>query len=240
MNISYKKTKIVWKGYENILISLIEKNRLKKICDIGGGANPILDIAYVTKNKLSYSILDISEDELEKAPSGYNKIVEDICSPTLEIEEEYDFIFSKMLAEHIKDAPQFQKKIHQMLCDGGIAVHLFPTLYTFPFLINLLFPERLTSSILKLFQPKRDLYQTAKFPAYYKWCRGPINKQINRFQELGYEIIEYNGLYGHTYYKRFSIIESLHNMKINYLLRHPNPFFTNFSMVILSKSTKSS
>ncbi len=109
MKISYKKTKIVWKGYENILISLIEKNRLKRICDIGGGANPILDIAYVTKNKLSYSVLDISEDELEKAPSGYNKIVKDICSPTLEIEEEYDFIFSKMLAEHIKDAPQFHK-----------------------------------------------------------------------------------------------------------------------------------
>ena len=240
MNISYEKTKTVWSGYENILASLIEKHKLSRICDIGGGANPILDIEYITKNNLSYSVLDISKDELEKAPKGYDKIVKDICSPNIEIKEDYDFIFSKMLVEHIKDAPQLHKNIHQMLCDGGIAVHFFPTLYTFPFLINLLFPESLTSSILKLFQPKRDFYQTAKFPAYYKWCYGPVNKQINRFQELGYDIIEYTGLYGHDYYKRFSVIQSIHNMKVNYLLRNPNPFFTNFSMVVLSKSVKSS
>ena len=181
MNISYEKTKTVWSGYENILTSLIEKHKLSRICDIGGGANPILDIEYITKNNLSYSVLDISKDELKKAPKGYDKIVKDICIPNIEIQEDYDFIFSKMLVEHIKDAPQLHKNIRQMLCDGGIAVHFFPTLYTFPFLINLLFPESLTSSILKLFQPKRDLYQTAKFPAYYKWCYGPVNKQINRF-----------------------------------------------------------
>jgi len=176
--IFYKKTQEVWKGYDDLLISLIETHKSKKICDIGGGANPILCLKYIAERNLSYSILDISESELAKAPNGYNKITQDICSPTLTIDGEYDFIFSKMLAEHVKDGEQFHKNVHKLLCEGGIAVHFFPTLYTIPFLVNTLFPEKLTYSLLKFIMPNRDLFQRAKFPAYYQWCRGPIKKQI--------------------------------------------------------------
>ena len=179
-SISYKKTEEAWKGYSNSLVSLIEKYGSKRICDVGGGANPILSLEYINYRDLAYSILDISESELAKVPDEYNKITQDICSPTLSIDGKYDFIFSKMLAEHVKDGEQFHKNIHKLLCDGGLAVHFFPTLYTFPFLVNTLLPEKLTYSLLEFIMPNRDLFRRAKFPAYYRWCRGPIKKQISK------------------------------------------------------------
>ncbi len=234
-NISYKRTKQVWKGYDDFLVSLIEKYSSKRICDIGGGANPILSLEYINNKELAYSILDISESELAKAPDEYNKITQDICTPTLPIDKEYDFIFSKMLAEHVKDGEQFHKNIHKLLCNGGIAVHFFPTLYTVPFLVNSLLPEKLTYSLLEFIMPNRDLFQRAKFPAYYRWCRGPLKKQIFKFNKIGFDVIDYIGLFGHGYYDRIKIARLFHNLKTNFLLKHPLPLFTNFAMVVLSK-----
>jgi len=234
-NISYGHSDDIWQGlFETLLTDLIEQYKIKRVCDIGGGANPVINIKFIESNGLDYSILDISESELLKAPVKYNKILADIATPTFSINKKFDLVFSKFLAEHITDAKQFHKNVLSCLDESGLAVHFFPTLYTIPFLVNYLVPDKLAKALLNIFHP-RDMYQRNKFPAYYRWCRGPTRRQIQKFTELGYEVIEYRGFFGHGYYNKIKPLQRLHEFKTSYFLKHPNPFFTNFAYVILKK-----
>jgi len=235
--ISYEKSKSAWDGFVPFLQELICGNDIKSVCDIGGGANPMLSSEFVKESGVDYSILDISEDELKKAPEQYSKVLANIASSDFNIDKSYDMIFSKMLAEHIADADQFHKNVFSCLADGGLAVHFFPTLYTLPFFINCVIPEAFADALLNRFSP-RDRYKHDKFPAYYRWCFGPTHRQMNRFKSLGYEVVEYRGFFGHgDYYNKIKILKKLHNIKTEYLLRHPNPIFTSYAIVVLKKPT---
>ena len=234
-NITYGKSEDAWNGYNQFITGLIDTHNIKSICDIGGGANPFLDAEYINRKSINYSVLDISETEMAKAPEQYNKIHADITLPEIVIEKQFDLVFSKMLAEHVDNAEQFHKNVLTILNSGGMAVHFFPTLYAFPFLVNRLVPERLAEKLLRYFSP-RDEYQTAKFPAYYQWCRGPVNSQVKKFTNLGYEIIEYKGFFGHPfYYNRIPFIRKLHEIKTAYLLKHPHPLLSSYAYVVLRK-----
>ena len=174
--------------------------------------------------------------ELKKAPDTYNKISADIASQEFAIDHRFDLVFTKMLAEHIKDAKQFHINVRNLLNAGGLAVHFFPTLYTLPFLVNYLVPEKLSAKLLDIFTP-RDNYQWRKFPAYYNWCKGPTRPQIQKFIDLGYEVVEYRGFFGHSkYYDRIRILKKLHQLKTYYLLRRPQPLLTSFAYLVLRKA----
>jgi 2-polyprenyl-3-methyl-5-hydroxy-6-metoxy-1,4-benzoquinol methylase len=171
---------------------------------------------------------------LSKAPENYTKILADIASPNFKIDTKFDLVFSKMLAEHIIDAEQFHKNILSCLNYNGLAVHYFPTLYTLPFFINYIIPDHLADILLHIFDP-RDRHQHAKFPAYYRWCRGPTRKQIQKFISLGYDVVEYRGFWGHGYYNKIKVLDKIESIKTNFLLQHPNPFFTSYAYVVLKK-----
>jgi len=74
-----------------------------------------------------------------------------------------------------------------------------------------------------------------KFPAYYSWCYGPTAPMLAMLEEIGYEIIEYKGIFGIIYYKRIPVIRDLHQAYTNYLAKYPNPYLTSFAQVILRK-----
>lgn len=222
--------------YEAYLMDVIVKSGAKRVLDIGGGANPLLSAEFIEQHKIDYAILDISELELSKAPASYKKIAADAASPAFTINEKFDVIFSITFMEHIKNAEQFHKNIYTLLSDKGVSIHLFPTLYAFPFLVNMLLPERLTDKLLALFSP-RDRTQYAKFPAYYHWCYGPTEAQIKRYARLGYETVEYVGLFGHGgYYKRMPPLRKLHEWKTAYLLKNPIPLLTSYAYFTLRKA----
>ena len=149
--ISYGKSDDAWLGYKNFIISQIQSGEIKNVCDIGGGANPQLDSNTINELGIKYSILDISQAELDKAPDEYEKINADIASSDIQTEPTFDLMFSKMLAEHVRDGAQFHKNVFDLLNPGGIAIHFFPTLYTLPFLVNRVFPETLTDKLLNYF-----------------------------------------------------------------------------------------
>lgn len=217
------------------LKELIVARDLKKICDVGGGANPILGLDFVRDHQIDYTVLDILASELEKAPSGYKKIVADIASPQFSTEEQFDLVFSNMVAEHVKDGVQMHKNILRLLAPGGYSCHLFPTLYALPFLFNRLFPETLTYKMLNILSP-RDMYQHGKFPAYYSLCRGPSRRQLEKFESLGYEIVEYRGYFGNEgYYRWFPPLKLWNRVLWKYLLKNPVPFFTSFACIVLRK-----
>lgn len=234
-NISYGRSEDAWRGYEQFIMALIDKHNIKRVCDIGAGANPLLNSCYIAEKNIDYSILDVSNTQLGKAPTYCKKILADIAAPDFSTCQKFDLVFSKMLAEHIADAEQFHRNVLKMLANDGLAVHFFPTLYALPFLVNSLVPEYLAAILLNLFAP-RDTHQYPKFQAYYRLCRGPIRSQIERLSRLGYDVVEYRGFFGHGgYYNKVKILKKLHEFKTNYLLKNPNPFFTSYAYVVLKK-----
>lgn len=122
-----------WQGYKSLLENLIDHYELKKLCDLAGGVNPILMTDFISSRNLDYTILDISENELGKAPDQYKKLAQDIMANDLSITEKFDLVFRKMLAEHVKDGELLHRNVYSLLNPDGFGVHFFPTLYAAPF-----------------------------------------------------------------------------------------------------------
>jgi len=201
-------------NYSDLLARLIEDYSLKKVCEVG-------------------ALLDVSEEELSKANGDFKKVVLDICSPDFDLPEKYDLVFSKMLGEHVKDGELFHQNVLSVLSDGGLAAHFFPTLYAFPFIINRIIPESVAAWALNLLAP-RDAYRYAKLPSYYNWCRGPTRRQFRRFTDIGYEVAEYRGLFGHEgYYARMPAMRAASRAVSEYLARHPVALLTSYAWVVL-------
>jgi SAM-dependent methyltransferase len=234
MSVEYLHTGNEWKEYSALVQRLVEEFAAFKICDVGGGANPVFSMQFVNDHRLDCTVLDISRAELEKAPKGYKKLIQDIEAVDFIPADQFDLVVTKMMAEHLRNGKQFHKNIFSMLKPGGLAVHYFPTLYALPFLVNKLLPESLSSFLLDIFTP-RDRYQTGKFPAYYSWCYGPTSSMLNMLTGLGYEIVLYKGIFGNTYYTRIPIIRNLHRVYTQFLAKHPNPYLTSFAQIILRK-----
>lgn len=215
------------------------------VADIGGGAHPFLSVDEVREQQLQYSVLDISADELLQSPPEFERIVFDVTADLrsarslesgapCELDAKFDVAFSLMMAEHIARPAAFHQNVFRMLHPGGYAVHAFPTLLTLPFIINKLLPERLTALITRLLAPANRASR-AKFPAYYRWCRGPVPKAIRRFRAQGWEIVEYRGYFGHPYYAKLPILRQAHAWKTAKLEAHPVPSLTSYAIVCLRK-----
>ena len=221
--------------FEATLKALLASNGCRTVCEIGGGANPALSLDYIGAHNLRYCLLDVSEEELAKASSKYEKISADICKSDPPQGGPFDFVFSKMLAEHVQNPYLFHRNVRSLLEPGGVAFHFFPTLYALPFLANALLPERASAFALRMFSP-RDSIMQRKFPAYYRWCRGPTTGHIRRFERLGYLVEEYVGFFGHGYYRRVPVIRTLHRFVTTYLVRHPVSLLTSFAYLVLRKT----
>ena len=102
--ITYSHSDCAWSGFVPLIERLVTERGVRRICDLGGGANPSLSLDFVKKHQLDYTVLDISRDELRKVPDGYGKIQADATSRSLDVPRDYELVFSRMLAEHVKDA----------------------------------------------------------------------------------------------------------------------------------------
>jgi 2-polyprenyl-3-methyl-5-hydroxy-6-metoxy-1,4-benzoquinol methylase len=244
MRVSFKPTEetgLLWKGYSPFVERLATHPRVKKVCDVGGGANPALSLDFIERNELDYVLLDISAEELAKAPDGYMKVQADIASPSFDVAgRNYDLVFSRMVAEHIRNGRYFHTNVWRLLAKEGLAFHAFPTLYAPPFVINRLLPRWLSKAMLLLLQPHRKQEgKRAKFPAYYSWCRGPTSRQIRRLKMLGYRVEEYVGFYGHRgYYHKIKPLVKVHDWISATLVKHPLPLLTSYAYVLLSKEAE--
>ena len=141
MGIVYMYSENEWDDYRDFVQSLVRQYDAREICDVGGGANPVLPLQFVNDNQLDCTVLDISSTELEKAPKGYKKLVQDIEAESSVPTDQFDLVVTKMMAEHLRNGRLFHKNIFSMLKPGGVAVHYFPTLYALPFLVNKLTPN---------------------------------------------------------------------------------------------------
>jgi SAM-dependent methyltransferase len=233
--IDYRRSDEAWAGYQSFLFSLIDRYESTAICDVGGGANPALSKDYLTERNIDYTVLDVDSAELEKVPAGYNTVCCDICDSASLPKDRYDLVITRMLAEHVTDAQAFHRGVLQMLKPNGLAFHYFPTFFCPPFVVNWLTPNFVSQVLLDFCSPRNKVYQ-GKFPAYYKWCYGPSQRQLQRFSALPANIVLYRGFFGHSYYqKRLQPIDWLSRRLAGFLVEHPVPALTSFAYLVLQK-----
>ncbi len=226
-----------WPNYSELLQALIGLPTVRTICEIGGGANPMIPLSFIENHNLEYTIIDISEAELQKAPDGYYKLQGDISDPNFIPSQQYDLVFSMQLAEHIKYGLDFHKNIFNLLKENGYAFHFFPTLYAPPFFLNKLLPQSISNLLILWHSPNRKKEgNRGKFPAYYDCCYGPLKSQILKLESLGYQVEEYVGFFGHDYYEKVPLFKSFSDFITSLLLHYPIPSLTSYAYVLLSKS----
>ena len=237
-HIEYIPTGSFFENYPAVVGTFIAGYQAKNILEVGAGANPSLSREVLIKlDCVTCTLLDISAVELAKAPEGYRRILADVSEPNLIHARKYDFIFSKMLMEHVKDAETMHVNIYNLLAPGGIAFHFFPTLFALPYAVNLLTPEWLSVFMLRLAHPERNSSGThGKFPAHYSWCYGPLKTMIRLYENVGYDVLGYVGLFGHSYYyEKIPGVRKIHEWVMSFLLKHPNPLLTSYAYVVLRK-----
>jgi 2-polyprenyl-3-methyl-5-hydroxy-6-metoxy-1,4-benzoquinol methylase len=234
--VRYSSSDEAWVRCSRVVQELVSPRHVTRVCEVGGGANPALSPAVCQAHGLEYVLLDISATELAKAPAGYATVEADIASPSFTTEGGFDLVFSKMLAEHVPDGAMFHANVRKLLRPGGLAFHFFPTLYSTPFFVNWMVPDRVASALLARVQPERTQDSNhAKFPAKYDLCRGPTPRQIERLEALGYEVLEYVGFFGHEYYRRLGGLELIHRALAEWLISHPIASVTSFAQVLLRR-----
>ena len=214
---------------------LIVSNGYRSVGEIGGGRHPLFDPNEVEALGLDYTIIDVTQDELDRAPAGYRKLCADIGTVSLEgLRERFDFVFSVYLAEHVKDGERMHRNIYAMLRPGGRAFHYFPTLFSPVFLLNRLMPDRLTQLAKTALDP--SLRGHPKFPAYYSKCLGPTPRMQRFFAGLGYVVEAYEPFYGTDYFSKIPVLRQLDAWLTRWAARRRNPYLTSYAFLVLRKA----
>jgi len=165
------------------------------IYDVGGGKCPYLN--YESKRHYkSYVVgVDISEEELNKAPAGIydKKVCADISC--FAGENEADLVICQSLFEHVKDVEAAITSLSGILKPGGLALIFIPSRNALYARLNRLLPQELKNKILSLVYPK--MRNMLGFPAYYDRC---TPKELKRLAEKNnFSVMEeyyyYNSVY---------------------------------------------
>lgn len=232
--VSAVRSPVLWDTFERRVIDRIDRSGAVDVCDIGGGRNPMLTEAQVAERNLRYTVLDISQHELDLAPAGFDTLCADVAGADFDVDGRFDLMFSKFVAEHVASGELLHRNVFRALKPGGIAIHYFPTLYCLPFVVNRIVPETLGSRILDVVAP-RDRAVEEKFPAKYSWTRGPTGRQIGRLESLGYEIVQYTAGFGHDYYRRIPVVRSVSERWFELAKQREWYAASCFSIVVLRK-----
>ncbi len=230
-----------WDGAAQFFGALARDAGSRDILEIGAGANPTLPPAVAGDAGASYTTNDVCAAELAKAGPGYRTLCADIATaaPGDLPRGSFDFVFSRMVNEHVVDGERYYRNIHGLLRPGGLSAHCFSTLYALPFVANRLLPEGVASRALDLVNP-RDRHRQDKFRAYYSWSRGPTARMQGRLRALGFEIVEFRGYFGHPYYNRpmMGPLRRLEDVKAAWLSRHPIALLTSYAALVLRKPAR--
>lgn len=195
-------------GFGNQLKGIVGMRPHADILELGAGRWPSFALREMPSSIRSYTINDISPDELALLPEGYEKACFDVSGDARNFSDTYDVVFSRFLAEHVPDGVAMHRNVYQVLKPGGVAFHLIPTLYALPFVINKYMPERLTTRILQILSPRRAI--SPKFPAHYSACYGNRDKMIRMLKEIGFSRVDVRTFYGHFYYEKIPVVRTAH------------------------------
>lgn len=226
-----------WERAPEAAAALITRLGARDILEVGSGASPTLSAEFVRRHGLHYTTNDISDAELQRTDAGFQRLCLDFAGevPPSRYHDSFDVVFSRMVNEHVRDGERYYRNIATVLRPGGVTFHWFSTLFALPFVVNRLMPESLAGPLLDTLVPSRN-GRHRKFPAYYSWGRGPTRAMCERFDRIGFDVLEYTGYFGHRYYlHRLPWLHALEERKARWLARHPRAHLTAYAHVVLRK-----
>lgn len=168
---------------EETLPSLLAPRQ--RVLDVGGGKRPSIPLDVKQELGLEVWGLDVSADELSRAPVGaYDHTivgpVETVALPT-----GFDLVFSCALLEHVQDVPGAIKNLIQAVRPGGQMAHFIPCRNApFARLNRLAGAERARQLLFSL---NPQAHKAQGFPAYYDAC---VPSEIRRLLEAEGLVVE--------------------------------------------------
>ena len=224
----------MYKAFHDAVRQAVGAHAVADVIELGGGRLPHFKLDDLPENMGTYTLNDINQGELDLVPDGYSAACFDVCGPVDGFAGRYNVVVSRWFAEHVPDGRVMHENALALLRDGGTAVHLAPKLYTIPFVVNWLLPERLGQNILNVFVPSRAGGYN-KFPAYYSWCRGSTLELSRKIKEVGYSDVSVIPIYGHSYYKRIPIVRELEAAYTRLCMRMEWTFNAPYMLIVAHK-----
>jgi hypothetical protein len=221
-----------WSDFPSILTRVLSETPYgSTIVEIGAGANPLLTEKQASGYK--YIVIDSSAEELSKARGiHFERICADICKTDLDIQCE--LIITRMVLEHIQTPAGFHTACYKLLKRKGTALHFFATKYSPASIVNLTIPDAISKYLLYAIQ-KRNWLCEGKFKAYYRWTLGPVQKQINRLENLGFEIVLYYGYTGSGYLTNVFFFRKIEHLYNRLAIKIRSPWLCSNAILILKK-----
>lgn len=216
-------------GYDDELKAIVAAHANADILELGAGRRPSFTLEEMPSTVHSYTVNDISAEELALLPPGYRDACFDVSGDAANFKDSYDVVFSRFLAEHVPDGRAMHRNVHQVLRDGGVSFHLIPTLYCLPFVINKYMPEWLTSLLLKTLDTRGTT--SPKFPARYSLCYGDPKRMQRELLTIGYRKVEIRNFYGHFYYDKIPVLRNLHKAFSNLAASRNWTFLSSYAYI---------
>jgi SAM-dependent methyltransferase len=228
-----------WDNYEGLVVDIANRLNFRDVCEIGGGRDPMFDAAAAKARNLDLIVNDIDQGELELTPAGLRTARFDVAGDLSEIggaSDLYDMMISRMVFEHIDGVPRAWRNMHRLLRPGGIGLAFFPTLYSWPFLLNHLIPERASRAIVHALFPNRaDDGGDPKFPALYDHCVASERKIRRMMDPIGFSDVHIMPFWGHGYLDRIPVAREI-DAALNRLAAAANTrLVTTYAFVLVRK-----
>ena len=139
-----------------------------KVYDVGGGSQPCISLKTKAEMGLKLVGIDLSRDELDRAPSGIydEKLVVDLC--TYQGRGDADIIICQSTLEHTHNTAAAIQGIASILRQGGLVYIFVPCKNATFARLNRVLPQKLKERILFSFFPGIKDHQG--FPAFYDSC----------------------------------------------------------------------
>lgn len=228
-----------WESYKKTIVGIGQEYALERHLEIGGGRDTLFSPAEAAAHGFDVTINDISAKELALAPPSFGKMLCDVAAEdTMETipPESYDFVYSRMVMEHVRDARQLWQNQYDMLAPGGIGLAFFPTLYAPAFAINRAIPETVSSAILqRLFPDRQADGDNPKFPAFYDHCYGSERHLAPMLEEIGFRNVLVLPFYGYSYFWKIPVLKQVDAAFTRFVRQRDWRTFTSFAYVIAEK-----
>jgi 2-polyprenyl-6-hydroxyphenyl methylase/3-demethylubiquinone-9 3-methyltransferase len=169
------------------------------IYDVGGGKQPF--VSGETKDQLNLHIvgIDISEDELLKAPPGAydRRIAHDIA--LYQGRGDADILICQAVLEHVKDVEGAFRAIASCLNGNGVACIFVPSRNAVFARLNLMLPQKVKEFLLVSVYPTTRAGQG--FPSFYNKCTPADFARLA--QKNGLAVVEVRHYYVSKYFSFF-------------------------------------
>ena len=228
-----------WNSYKATIEAISREWGLTRHLEVGGGRDPLFTPQEARAQGLQVTLNDISAGELALAPAAFDKLCCDMAAPdtmrTLR-PGAYDFVYSRMVMEHVRDARQLWANQFAALAPGGVALAFVPTLYAPAFALNRLVPESVSSAIVsRLFPDRHAEGDNPKFPALYDRCFGDERRMRPWLEEIGFREVLVLPFYGYSYFWKVPGLKQVDAAFTRLCARRDWRLFTSFAYVIAVK-----